>query len=56
MANIIIKTDERREREAYVLREFGRDSRTADSNAKEHAECIAAKTQEAYRALKKMEG
>lgn len=56
MANVIIKTDERRKSEAYVLEKFGHSSGTTDRATREHAECIAAKTREAYEKLKKMEG
>lgn len=56
MANIIIKSEDRQKSEAYVLQQFGKDCRTAGSSDREHAECIAARTREAYAQLKKMEG
>lgn len=56
MAAVIIRSDERREHEAYVMQQFGRDCRTADSGAREQAELIAARTREAYAEMKKMEG
>ena len=56
MANIIIKSDERKAHEAYVLESFGKKGATVDSGAREQAECIAAKTREAYEKLRKMEG
>lgn len=56
MANVIIKDDDRRAHEAYVLQEFGQNCRTADSGAREQAELVAARTREAYEQMKKMEG
>lgn len=56
MANIIIKSDERRASEARVMEQFGHNSRTATSETREQAECIAARTQEAYKEMQKMEG
>lgn len=56
MANVIIKDDDRRTHEAYVLQEFGQNCRTADSSAREQAELVAARTREAYEQMKKMEG
>ncbi|MCS5551534.1 MAG: hypothetical protein NZ811_08480 [Gammaproteobacteria bacterium] len=55
MENIIIKSDEQRRQEAYVLERFGKNSTTADKASREHAEIIARKTQEAYAKLKRME-
>lgn len=55
MANIIIKSEERRAQESYVLKSFGKGS-NAGSADREAAECVAARTQEAYGQLKKMEG
>lgn len=56
MANIIIKSEERRQHEAYVLDTFGKGYRTADSASREQAEAIAARSREAYNELRKMEG
>ena len=56
MASVIIKDDERRAHEAYVMQQFGQDCRTADSGEREQAELIAARTREAYETMKKMEG
>lgn len=56
MANVVIKDDERRAHEAYVMQQFGHDCRTADSGQREQAELIAARTREAYDLMKKMEG
>lgn len=56
MAAVIIKSEERRAHEAYVMQEFGQNRRTADSGAREQAELIAARTREAYAEMKKMEG
>jgi hypothetical protein len=58
MANVIIKTDERRERESDVLNAFnkGKEGCYVTSGDREAAECIAARQYEAYRELRKMEG
>ena len=57
MANIHIKSEERRAQEAYVLKSFGRSKGGATTNTdREAAEIIAARTHEAYSKLKKMEG
>lgn len=57
MANIIIKSEERKAHEAYVLESFGRSKGGATTHAdREAAEVIAARTKEAYSTLKKMEG
>lgn len=53
MANIIIKSDERRNAEAYVAKSFGANIRNASD--REHVECITARTQEAYKELNRME-
>ena len=53
MANVIIKSDERRAYEDRVLQSF-RGNR-ADSGAREAAEVIAARSHEAYSELKRME-
>ena len=45
MANVIIKSEERRESEAYVARVFGVDKNKAEE--REAAEIIAARTAEA---------
>ena len=54
MANVIIKSEERKQHERYVMRSFGADSRSAET--REAAACIAAKSREAVAELKKMEG
>lgn len=56
MANVIIKDDDRRTHESYVMQQFGHDCRTADSSVREQVELVAAKTREAYDIMKKMEG
>lgn len=53
MANLIIKSDERRAYENKVLRDFGGNPN--DSSAREAAECIAARSNEAYDTMKKQE-
>ena len=45
MANVIIKSEERREHEAYVMKSFGVCNE--DKEGREHAEVIAAKSREA---------
>ncbi len=53
MANIHIKSDERKEREAYVLESFGHVRSGAISPAeREAAEVIAERTREAYNEMK----
>ena len=46
-AAVIIKSDERRERQGQILRDFGHDPRTAGREAREQAELIAEKCHEA---------
>lgn len=52
MANIIIKTDERRAYEDRVRRDFG-GADTAEH--REYAECIAARTNEAIKEMDRHE-
>lgn len=54
MANIIIKTDERKRQEDFVRKSFGVSQN--DSSSKEAVECIAARSREAYAKLREMEG
>ncbi len=58
MANVIIKSDDRRAQEAYVLNSFGKGHGGAgvSSRDRDAAECIAARQNEAYKELRKMEG
>ena len=51
MANIIIKSEERVQYEAFCGRQFGADPSRADH--REYRECIAARTREAIKELKK---
>lgn len=53
MANIIIKSQERKAHEEKVMRSFGVDP--ADRGAREAAELVAARSREAYSELKRME-
>ncbi|WP_180955796.1 hypothetical protein [Mediterraneibacter gnavus] len=53
MANIIIKSEERRNHEERVMRSFGVNP--ADRGAREAAEVIAARSREAYGRLREME-
>jgi hypothetical protein len=55
MANVIIKSEERRAHEAYVLKAFGKGGCNVTRSDHEAAECIAARTREAQRELKRME-
>lgn len=55
MANIIIKSEERREQEAYVARSFG-IGRDATSEQREAVETIARRSEEAAQAGRRMEG
>lgn len=58
MANVIIKSNERRAQEAYVLHAFGKGRGGANVSRvdRDAAECIAARQNEAYKELRKMEG
>lgn len=49
MANIIIKTDERKANETRILKDFGGN---ATKERREYAECIAAKSNEALAEMK----
>lgn len=53
MANIIIKSDERRAYEDKVMRSFGVNP--ANRERREAAEIVAARSNEAYNSLKRME-
>ncbi len=53
MANIIIKSDEHKADVQRVMQSFGIDPRNAEG--REHAECIAARSREAYNELNRME-
>lgn len=55
MANVIIKSEERRQFEQKVMRDFGVNPASADSARREAAEEVAARSQEAYAELKRME-
>lgn len=53
MANVIIKSEERKAHEERVMRSFGVNP--ADRGAREAAEVIAARSREAYGELQRME-
>lgn len=53
MANIIIKSDERKAHENRILKSYGADY--SDKTAREAAEIVAARSNEAYASMKKME-
>lgn len=55
MANVIIKSDERKAQTAAVLKAYG-VSRSASANQREAAEHIAVRSREAYRELQRMGG
>ena len=54
MANVIIKDDARRAHEAFVLG-FKSGGAAVSSGDREAAECIAARSREAYAEMKRME-
>lgn len=54
MANIIIKSDEQREREKIILRDFGCSS-NASAEEKEYAETAARRIEEAYEKMEAMQ-
>lgn len=54
MANVIIKDDARRAHESYVLGSF-KGGAAVSSGDREAAECIAARSREAYAEMKRME-
>lgn len=49
MANIIIKSDERKDRERQILKDFGHDPSRAGKEQRELAEHIAEKCHEALK-------
>lgn len=53
MANIIIKSEDRKTREAFVARSFGANIQSKEH--REHVETITARTKEAHETLKRME-
>lgn len=46
MANVLVKSEQRREYERQVAASFGIDTCRATAEQREQAECIAAKTRE----------
>jgi len=55
MANVHIKSGERREAEAAALREFGLDARTANAEQREMAAQVTADNSRAAKELNRME-
>lgn len=55
MANIIVKSDERRAHEARVLESFGKNGARVSAADRDAAACVAARSREAYENLKRME-
>lgn len=55
MANVHIKSEERKANESYVLETFGRKGEISRAD-REAAEVIAARSREAYNEMKRMEG
>lgn len=49
MANVIIKSEDRKQQEAQILRDFGKNAQTASKADREKAAYIAAKTKEMTR-------
>lgn len=56
MANVIIKSDERKAQTEAVLNAYGVGSGRATAAQREAAEHITVRSQEAYRELQKMGG
>lgn len=56
MANVIIKSDERKTQTAAVLNAYGVGGSRATAVQREAAENIAVRSQEAYRELQRMGG
>lgn len=56
MANVIIKSDERKAQTAAVLNAYGAGGGRATAAQREAAEHIAVRSQEAYKQLQKMGG
>lgn len=54
MANIIIKSEDRKACEERIMRSYGADP--SDRSARDAAEVVAARSNEAYQNMKKMEG
>ena len=55
MANVHIKSDDRKAHEAYVLESFGHNGGEVSAADREAAEVIAARSRETYSELKRME-
>lgn len=53
MANVIIKSEERKQHEQYVMQTFGVDKNS--TSAREAVECVAARSREAVAELRRME-
>lgn len=53
MANIIIRSDERKEEVNRTLREYGVEPDRATREQRDMADCIAHKTDEAYKELRR---
>lgn len=54
MANVIIKSEERIRQQNEALREYGIDPRRASSRQRDMADCVAQKTNEAYKEARKV--
>lgn len=52
MSSVIIKSDERRQREDKILGDFGYDKR-ASAEIREHAEHVAEKSHEALKEMRR---
>lgn len=56
MANVIIKDEARRQHEAYVLDSFHKGGGSTTAADRDAAAVIAARSREAHKQLKQMEG
>ena len=55
MANIILKSDARKEREKKILNDIGPGPHIATQQDRENADCIAEKTYEMIKKMRKKE-
>ena len=54
MANVIIKTDEQKERENKILKDFGYSTNIPKGEIREYAETAARRIEEAYEKMEAM--
>lgn len=53
MPNVIIRSDERREKERQTLRDYGVNPDRASKEQRDMADCISCKTDEVYREMRR---